>query len=34
MIVNGAQGQDVSALADIVMDKIQNGVNQKGAVFR
>lgn len=31
--VYGAEGQDVNALANIVMQKMQNAVNRKGAVF-
>lgn len=31
--VYGAPGQDVNSLADVVMDRIQNAVNRKGAVW-
>lgn len=33
IVVNGAAGQDVNALADIVMMKMQNAVNRREAVF-
>ena len=33
IIVNGAAGQDVNALADIVMMKMQNAVSRREAVF-
>lgn len=33
IIVNGAAGQDVNALADIVMEKMQNAVSRREAVF-
>lgn len=33
IIVNGAAGQDVNQLADIVMMKMQNAVNRREAVF-
>ena len=33
IIVNGAAGQDVNALADIVMEKRQNAVSRREAVF-
>ena len=31
--VYGAQGQNVSELADVVMERIQNAVTQRGAVW-
>ena len=33
IVVNGTAGQDVNALADIVMSKMQNAVNRREAVF-
>lgn len=33
IVVNGAAGQDVNALADIVMSKMQNAVSRREAVF-
>ena len=33
IIVNGAAGQDVNQLADIIMVKMQNAVNRREAVF-
>ena len=33
IVVNGAAGQDVNALADIVMAKMQNAVSRREAVF-
>lgn len=33
IVVNGAAGQDVNALADIVMQKMQNAVTRREAVF-
>ena len=33
IVVNGAAGQNVDDLANIVMYKMQNAINRKGAVF-
>lgn len=33
IIVNGAEGQNVNELADIIMEKMQNAVNRREAVF-